>query len=98
MGALYILLIIFSVLMEYEFIASLQILPLYYIQIIKYPSLVFGVASAVALKWFLPLGILGIVFGILGLTIWKKEDDDKVRGLVVIMTIIYGLALLIGIL
>lgn len=92
----YILLTSISVFMEYEFWTSTGYLPLPFIQIIQEPNVVLGVAQLVAVKWFLPLGIIGIIFGIIGII--KPPKDDSVNKLTITILIFYAIFGFVGVL
>ena len=92
----YVLLTVLSVLMEYEFWTGMGFLRLPYFQMIQNPSLVVGVAHMVALKWFLPLGIIGLLLGIFG--ICKLHKDEGSNSLGISMCVFYAIIFFIGIL
>lgn len=92
----YMLLTAMSVFMEYEFWTSTGFLPLPFIQIIQEPNVVLGVAQLVAVKWFLPLGVIGIIFGIIGIV--KPPKDEQASKLTITILIFYAIFTFLGVL
>ena len=94
---IYILLIVLSVLMEVNFFAMAGVLPFDPIHFIQDKGIVLGTMSVVADKWFLPLGIVGIVLGIICIVGREKMEEQGNKTMVAI-TIIYFIATFIGLL
>jgi hypothetical protein len=62
---------------------------------ISSPSLVLGVAVMVAIKWFVFLGLFGLIFGILGIV--KLHKEEKANSLGISYTVLLGIIFLLGI-
>lgn len=89
MTVFFIITLITSIIMEYEFWASsglMNFLPFF--QMIKYPNIIVGTIQAVALKWAFPFGIFGIIYSIVCLWKCRDKEDEQFRNLTLMIMII----------
>ena len=93
----YLILLIVGVLMEVDFFAMVGYLPFAPLHITQTNNMVLGVAIQVADKWFFPLGIIAIIFGIVGMVKGSKSDD-KTDKFMVTMLALYLIILVLGVL
>ena len=92
-----IALIVIGALMEIIFFANCGYLPFQALHILNTNSVVLGTAIAVAVKWFLPLGIIAILLAIADMT-QKEKTDDKINKFMVTIGFFYLAVLVLGIL